>query len=80
MEALFSAVVDTLPANLWSPTTGALKAASNRLLSWRDDSLVGLAALARDTLGGPMPFRCGTFSLLGRGGACRTSCKEGGGV
>jgi hypothetical protein len=51
MEALFNAVCDTLPANIWSPTTGALKAAGTRLLSWRDDSLVGLAALAREYTG-----------------------------
>ncbi|GAB4822190.1 hypothetical protein N2152v2_009236 [Parachlorella kessleri] len=51
MEALFNAVCDTLPGNIWSPTTGALRAASNRLLNWRDDSLVGLAALAREYTG-----------------------------
>ncbi len=51
MEALFNAVCDTLPANIWSPTSGALRAASTRLLSWRDDSLVGLAALAREYTG-----------------------------
>ena len=51
MEELFSSVLDTLPANIWSPTSGALRAASTRLRSWRDDSLVGLAALAREYTG-----------------------------
>lgn len=51
MEAIFSAVCDNLPEQIRSPTTGALRAASTRLLSWRDDSLVGLAALAREYTG-----------------------------
>ena len=70
MEALFNAVCDTLPANIWSPTTGALRAASSRLLNWRDDSLVGLAALAREYTGWVRVMESGCSYYVAGPGAC----------